>query len=206
MTISFDVLLSMVLFACVTSITPGPNNMMVLASGVNFGYRKTLPHLLGISIGHAFMCIMVGLGLGEMFTTWPITYTVVKVLGFLYMLYLAWGVAHSAALPSSHESAQAKPLGFWGAAAFQWVNPKAWVMALAFFVNFLPQDAGVAAVVAASLLFCVVNFPCVSVWALLGAKLRHYLQVDHYRKIFNVTMAVLLVASMVPVLWMHAPM
>ena len=194
----------MVLFATVTSITPGPNNMMVLASGVNFGYRNTLPHLLGISIGHSFMCMMVGLGLGEIFTIWPLTYTVIKVLGVLYMLYLAWGVANSAAPPlASAEQSQAKPLGFWGAAAFQWVNPKAWMMALGFFGNFLPKDAGLLHIVTISFIFCVVNFPCVSVWALLGARLRRYLQVDRTRRVFNWTMAALLVVSMLPVLWMH---
>ena len=201
MTIPLELWLSMLLFASVTSITPGPNNMMVLASGVNFGYRKTLPHLLGISIGHSFMCLMVGLGLGKVFTLWPLTYTVLKVLGVLYMVYLAWGVARSAApAVASAEQSQAKPLGFWGAAAFQWVNPKAWMMALMFFGNFMPQNAGLALVIAASLMFASVNFPCVSVWALLGARLRRYLQVDRHRKAFNWTMAILLVASMLPVL------
>jgi threonine/homoserine/homoserine lactone efflux protein len=196
--------MSMVVFAFVTSVTPGPNNMMLLASGVNFGVRATLPHLLGISCGHFIMLMAVGLGLGELFIRVPVIYQGMQVLGMAYMLYLAWGIVRSSA-PLEHDAANdvAKPLGFWGAAAFQWVNPKAWVMTLGFFSNYLPQDAGMVLIAAASLVFSLINFPSIAVWALMGARMGHYLQVDLYRHIFNWTMAALLVASMAASLFMR---
>jgi threonine/homoserine/homoserine lactone efflux protein len=195
---------SMAVFAFVTSVTPGPNNMMLLASGVNFGIRATLPHTLGISCGHFIMLMAVGLGLGELFIRMPAVYPVMQVLGMAYMLYLAWGIVRSGAPSTQDEANQgAKPLGFWGAAAFQWVNPKAWVMTLGFFSNYLPQEASVLLIVAASLLFSLINFPSIAVWAVMGARMGHYLQVVLYRRIFNWTMAVLLVASMAASLFMR---
>ena len=199
-----EIWVSMALFAWVTSVTPGPNNMMLLASGVNYGIRATLPHVLGISCGHFIMLIAVGLGLGALFNGWPFIYQVMKVLGMAYMLYLAWGIVRSGAPQTEQNLAEgAKPLGFWGAAAFQWVNPKAWVMTLGFFSNYLPQDAGSSLVVLAALLFSVINLPSVGVWALMGAHLRHYLQVDRYRRLFNWAMALLLVTSMAMSLFMQ---
>jgi threonine/homoserine/homoserine lactone efflux protein len=195
---------SMAVFAFVTSITPGPNNMMLLASGVNFGVRATLPHLLGISCGHCIMLLAVGLGLGELFIRVPVIYQVMQLLGMAYMLYLAWGIVRSGPAPTGETSNESStPLGFWGAAAFQWVNPKAWVMTLGFFSNYLPQDAGALLIAAASLLFSLVNLPSIAVWAVMGARMGHYLQVDLYRRVFNWTMAVLLVASMAASLFMR---
>lgn len=197
MDVQVELWVSMAVFAFVTSVTPGPNNMMLLASGVNFGVRATLPHMLGISCGHFIMLIAVGSGLGELFMRVPAVYPVMQVLGMVYMLYLAWGLVRSGAPSAQDEANQgAKPVRFWGAAAFQWVNPKAWVMTLGFFSNYLPQEAGVLRIAAASLLFSLINFPSIAVWAVMGARVGHYLQVDLYRRMFNWTMAVLLVASM----------
>ncbi|WP_310614194.1 LysE family translocator [Limnohabitans sp.] len=196
--------LSMAAFAFVTSITPGPNNMMLLASGVNFGVRATWPHLLGISCGHFIMLMAVGLGLGELFIRVPMIYQVMQVLGMAYMLYLAFGIVRSGPPPEQGAANEAaKPIGFWGAAAFQWVNPKAWVMTLGFFSNYLPQEAGLVLIAAASLLFSLVNLPSIALWAMMGARMGHYLQVDLYRRIFNWTMAVLLVASMAASVFMR---
>jgi threonine/homoserine/homoserine lactone efflux protein len=204
MDLHFELWLSMAVFAFVTSVTPGPNNMMLLASGVNFGVRATLPHTLGISCGHFIMLMAVGLGLGELFIRMPAFYPVMQVLGMAYMFYLAWGIVRSGAPSTQDEANQgAKPLGFWGAAAFQWVNPKAWVMTLGFFSNYLPQEASVLLIVVASLLFSLINFPSIAVWAIMGARMGHYMQVDLYRRIFNWTMAVLLVASMAASLFMR---
>lgn len=197
-----DVWASMAVFAFVTSVTPGPNNMMLLASGVNFGVRASLPHLLGISCGHFIMLMVVGLGLAELFVRVPAIEMGMKVLGTAYMLYLAWGMVQSG--PPSQENASTpaeSPLGFWGAAAFQWVNPKAWVMTLGFFGNYLPPQVDVWLVAGASLLFSLVNLPSIAVWAVMGAQLGRYLQVDVYRRIFNWTMALMLVASMAPSLF-----
>ena len=204
MHLHLEIWASMAVFAFVTSVTPGPNNMMLLASGVNFGVRATLPHMLGISSGHFIMLQAVGLGLGELFIRVPAVYPVMQVLGMAYMLYLAWGIVRSGSPSTQDETNQGvKPLGFWGAAAFQWVNPKAWVMTLGFFSNYLPQETGMVLIAAASLLFSLVNLPSIAVWAVMGARMGHYLQVDLYRRIFNWTMAVLLVASMAASLFMR---
>lgn len=204
MNLHAEVWASMAVFAFVTSVTPGPNNMMLLASGVNFGVRATLPHALGISCGHFIMLMAVGLGLGELFIRVPAIYPVMQMLGMAYMLYLAWGIVRSGA-PAAQDEANpsGKPLGFWGAAAFQWVNPKAWVMTLGFFSNYLPQEAGLVLIAAASFVFSLINLPSIAVWAVMGARMGHYLQVDFYRRIFNWTMAVLLVASMAASLFMR---
>ena len=195
--ISIELWSSMALFAFVTSVTPGPNNMMLLASGVNFGIRPTLPHMAGISCGHFIMLLAVGFGLGELFTHVPFVYAAMKVIGFAYMLYLAWGIAKSGPIQTQDiATTSAKPLSFLGAAAFQWVNPKAWVMALGYFSNYLPKDADALLIASTAVLFSLVNFPSISVWALMGARMRHYFEVDLYRRIFNWSMALLLIASM----------
>ena len=195
--ISIELWSSMALFAFVTSVTPGPNNMMLLASGVNFGIRPTLPHMAGISCGHFIMLLAVGFGLGELFTHVPFVYAAMKVIGFAYMLYLAWGIAKSGPIQTQDiATTSAEPLSFLGAAAFQWVNPKAWVMALGYFSNYLPKDADALLIASTAVLFSLVNFPSISVWALMGARMRHYFEVDLYRRIFNWSMALLLIASM----------
>ena len=199
MNISYDLLLAMVLFAFVTSVTPGPNNMMLLASGVNYGFRLTLPHMFGISIGHCVMLICVGIGFRELLLRFPFIYIAIKVLGFVYMLYLAWTIATSNSNPAEgNVDNNSKPLSFIGAVAFQWVNPKAWVMAIGFFSNYITKEAGIETIVMCSLLFSVVNFPSIAVWALLGSNMRKLFAIKVYAKIFNVTMAALLVAAMVP--------
>ena len=199
MNISYDLVLAMVLFAFVTSVTPGPNNMMLLASGVNYGFRLTLPHMFGISIGHCVMLVFVGIGFGELLLRFPFIYIAIKVLGFVYMLYLAWTIATSNSNPAEgNVDNNSKPLSFIGAVAFQWVNPKAWVMAIGFFSNYITKEAGIETIVRCSLLFSIVNLPSIAVWALLGSRMRKLFAIKAYAQIFNVTMAALIVAAMVP--------
>ncbi len=197
---SWDSLLAFSLFALVTSITPGPNNLMLLASGVNFGFRPTVPHLLGISSGFLVMALAVGLGLAQVFTRLPWVYGVLKWAGAIYLLYLAWRIAHSAPpaeVPPHVRPAQ--PLGFWGAAAFQWINPKAWVMAISGYSTYVPATSGFAVVAGAAVLFALINLPCVSVWAQFGAVLRTRLRVRRNLIAFNYGMAALLVISLYPI-------
>jgi len=196
---NLEVLAAMAMFAFVTSVTPGPNNMMLLASGVNFGVKRTLPHWLGVSLGHFVMLLLVGAGLESLLKTYPFVYQVMKVVGFAYLVYLAWGVARSGA-PERHGEEATQPISFLGAAAFQWVNPKAWMMAVGYFSNYMPTDASITFVVLTCMMFSAINFPSVGLWVWLGAKLEHYLQSEGIRKIFNGAMALLLIASMVPVL------
>jgi threonine/homoserine/homoserine lactone efflux protein len=188
---------ALTLFAFVSSITPGPNNLMLLASGVNHGFRATLPHMAGISTGFFGLLAAVGLGLGLLFEQVPQLYTVLKWLGTAYLLYLAWGVA-TAEAPQDAQVGQ--PLGYWGAAGFQWVNPKAWVMAVGAFSSYVPAHSGSTLVLAAAAWFAIVGIPAISLWALCGSRLRHWLRIPHYRRIFNGVMAILLVASLVPML------
>lgn len=201
MNFNLELLGAMAMFAFVTSVTPGPNNMMLLASGVNFGVKRTLPHWLGVSLGHFVMLLLVGAGLESLLQAYPFVYQVMKVVGFAYLLYLAWGVARSGA-PERNGNEATQPIGFFGAAAFQWVNPKAWIMAIGYFSNYMPTDASLTFVVLTCMMFSAINFPSVGLWVWLGSKLEHHLQQSTVRRIFNGTMALLLIASMVPVLMM----
>jgi threonine/homoserine/homoserine lactone efflux protein len=200
MSTHFELLAAMAMFAFVTSVTPGPNNMMLLASGVNFGVKRTLPHWLGVSLGHFVMLLLVGAGLESLLKAYPFVYQVMKVVGFAYLLYLAWGVARSGA-PERHGEEATKPITFLGAAAFQWVNPKAWIMSVGYFSNYMPTDASLTFVVLTCFMFSAINFPSVGAWVWLGAKLEYYLQQDTVRRVFNWTMALFLVVSMLPVLF-----
>lgn len=193
-----DIFAALIAYALVTSITPGPNNIMLLASGVNFGFRRTLPHMLGISLGHAFMVLVVGLGLVGIFVTYPPARLALTVVSVAYMLWLAWKIAHAAAPQAA--GSRTRPLTFLQAAAFQWVNPKAWIMALGAVTLYAPgQD--MSALLWVALGFMLVNFPSVAVWAALGVGLRRYLSDPGKLRAFNWTMAALLVASLIPVLW-----
>lgn len=192
-----ELFFALTLFAFASSITPGPNNLMLLASGVNHGFRATLPHMVGIAVGVFILMASVGLGLGLLFEQVPQLYLLLKWLGAAYLLTLAWSVATAGA---PQDAAASQPIGFWGAAGFQWVNPKAWVMAVGAFSSYLPAHSGSALVLGTASLFAVVNLPTISLWALFGSRLRHWLLVPRYRQIFNGVMAVLLVASLVPML------
>jgi threonine/homoserine/homoserine lactone efflux protein len=191
-----DTVLALVSFAFVAAMTPGPNNIMLTASGVNFGFARTIPHMAGICLGFVALVLAVGLGVGAAFTALPEIKTALKLIGAAYMLWLAWKVATAA--PNDAEAPGASPLTFWQAAAFQWVNPKAWVMALgamAVYVRPLHVAADVAAV---TLVFGLVTVPAVLTWAAFGHVLRNALRDPQKVRVFNVAMAVLLVASILP--------
>lgn len=197
-----DLLLGLVAFSFVSSITPGPNNMMLLASGLNFGVRRTLPHMIGISVGFTVMTALVGLGAGQIFVKFPALYTVLKYVGAAYMLWLAWGIANSGPLQAGDAAdgkRRASPMTFLGAAAFQWVNPKAWVMALGAISTYTQQDNPVISVLIIALVFGVINWPSVGVWACFGAAMSRVLSNPRHIRLFNISMALLLVLSLWPV-------
>ncbi|KVD54054.1 lysine transporter LysE [Burkholderia ubonensis] len=184
------------LFALVTSITPGPNNTMLLASGVNFGFRRTMPHLFGISIGVAILMLCVGFGLGKAFKRVPALYTILEIASVAYLLYLAWRIGTSGEV-SAH-GGKARPMTFVEAAAFQWVNPKAWMMVLTAATTVrLSADYGMNAAWMA-VVFILIGFPCICLWAAFGQGLRHFLSNPRALRMFNVTMAVLLILSLYP--------
>lgn len=194
-----EALFSLCVFAIVMSATPGPNNAMLLASGVNFGLRRTLPHLLGVTLGFTFMQLALGLGVGLVFEAVPGLYPVLRVLGVAYMLYLAWAIASAAPLPQGEPSTDgARPLTFLQATAFQWVNPKALMMCITAASTYAPPDQPVLGAFVVTLAFLVLGMPCCGAWAVLGAALRGLLQDRRRLRAFNALMALGLVASMAP--------
>jgi threonine/homoserine/homoserine lactone efflux protein len=185
------------LFALVTSITPGPNNTMLLASGVNFGFRRTLPHLLGISAGVAILSTLVGLGLAQAFARFAWLYTALETLSVAYLLYLAWKIATSSTVQV--RDGERRPMRFIEAAAFQWVNPKAWMMVLTAATTIHLHSSLSLNAVFMALVFIVVGFPCITLWAAFGTSLRRVLMQPRYLRTFNWTMAFLLVVSLYPI-------
>ncbi|MDG9923027.1 MULTISPECIES: LysE family translocator [unclassified Pseudomonas] len=194
-----ELLIAFILFAFVTSVTPGPNNMMLLASGVNFGVRRSVPHMLGISLGFMVLVAAVGLGLGQLFEQFPPLYTALRYAGAAYLLYLAWKIA-GAGSPDASGKAAGKPFTFLQAAAFQWVNPKAWIMAIGAITTYTPQDGFLANVLLIAALFALVNCPSVGLWTVAGSLLRRWLDKPRVLRAFNIGMALLLVASLYPIL------
>lgn len=184
-------------FVLVSSITPGPNNTMVLASGVNFGFVRTIPHLLGISSGFALMIALIGLGLGSLFTALPWTWPLLRVAATVYLVYLAYKLATAGGVQDRQVG---KPMGFLQAAAFQWVNPKAWVMAVGACSAYVLHPNLWLNVLLLAGLSAIINLPSVAVWAVFGASLRRWLARPRVLRVFNVTMAVLLLGSLWPIL------
>ncbi len=194
-----ELFLALVAFCAVTLVTPGPNNVMLMTSGLNYGFQRSQPHLWGVTLGFAIMVLAVGLGLGAIFAAYPVVYTILKYAGALYLLYLAWMIAMAGPV-ENEEAASGRPLTFAQAAAFQWVNPKGWVMA----VGAVSAYAGIAAfpynmmVIAA--LFCVLGVLSSALWTALGQSLRRLLTDARAVRVFNAVMALALVASLWPVL------
>ncbi len=199
--LSLDETFALALFAFASSITPGPNNLMLMTSGTNFGLRRTLPHLLGVTAGFSLLIVVVGLGLGAVFDAVPVAHTALRVCSVAYLLYLAAKIAMTKTAPNSSSSttATAKPMGFWGAVAFQWVNPKAWTMGLTAVSAYVPKDRPAALAVVA-VVFVVVNLPSCAVWAAMGVHLRRWLTAPKKLRAFNFAAAALLVASLIPLL------
>jgi threonine/homoserine/homoserine lactone efflux protein len=197
------------LFMLVSSVTPGPNNTMLMASGVHFGFRRTLAHLMGVQLGFGFMVVAVGLGLHTVLAQFPAFYDLVRFAGAAYMVWMAWSLASArphvaapAALDDGLHSAQdeAKPIGFWGAVLFQWVNPKAWVMAVTIMSAYVPPGAGLLQIAPLGMLYVALGFPCSSVWVGFGSALRSYLQDPFRMRVFNCSMAAALLLSLYPML------
>ena len=193
-----DLLLAFVLFAFATAGTPGPNNMMLLASGANFGFRRTILHILGISVGLGVMVVAMGWGLSGVFEAFPILHEILKWVGAAYMLWLAWKIATATGI--NYKSAGGQPMTFLEAAGFQWLNPKAWAMALGAVTTYAPEGGGPTAVLLVAGTFMLVGAPCSAAWAGFGQGLRRFLDRPAILRTFNVSMAVLLVASLYPLM------
>jgi threonine/homoserine/homoserine lactone efflux protein len=193
-------ILTSIPFMASMGITPGPNNILVAGSGVNFGFRATVPHILGITIGYPLMLFIVGIGLARIFIAVPPIHTILKWISIVYLLYLAYRITIAAA-PGQARS-EPKPLSFLQAAAFQWVNGKAWVIALGAVTTYTVVDQTLPLqIVALTAISVVITLVSVSCWTFFGAFLRQFLQTERRRRWFNYTMAALLVLSILPVLW-----
>lgn len=191
-----ETLYGLALFALVSSVTPGPNNFMLLSSGVNFGFRRTIPHMLGISGGFFSLLLGVGLGLGTMLKAFPVMELGLKIAGGSYLLYLAYKTAMSRKM--AQVEGAAKPMSFVAAAMFQWVNPKAWVMAITAMAVFTNADAPYVSVAIVAAIFTIVNLPSVSIWTSFGTSLRRWLADPVRLKWFNMVMGVALALTIIP--------
>jgi threonine/homoserine/homoserine lactone efflux protein len=184
--------LALAMFAFVMSVTPGPNNIMLLASGAQFGFRRTLPHMVGIGVGMAILISSALLGLGALFALYPPLYIVLKWFGGAYLLWLAWKIASAPAngLSNAHPQ-QMSPMRWWQAALFQFINPKAWMMAISGVGTFTIQgDMYVQSGLFILIIFACVNLPTISLWAGLGVSIRHWLTDAKRQRAFNITMGV----------------
>ena len=195
---TYELLIGLVAFALVASITPGPNNLMLMASGANFGFYRTVPHMLGVGIGFSLMVVLVGVGLVQLFDAYPLSHTLLKVVSVAYLLYLAARIA-TAGRGGEQADSSGRPFSFAQAALFQWVNPKAWTMALTAVSVYSPTNS-LGSVLAIAAVFGLVNIPSISLWTVLGQQLRRLLNSAPRLRLFNGVMALLLVASLYPVL------
>ena len=195
---SHSLLIAFFIFAAVMYFTPGPNNIMVLSSGLTYGFRSTLPHIAGITIGCAFMVGAVGLGFGTIFVAYPVLQTVLKYAGAAYLIYLAAAIAISKPVVPGQDNRRG-PMTFWGAVLFQWVNVKGWVMV----IGTITAYAGIASfpwnIVIQVVLCLLLGVVAPSIWALSGSSLRALMTSPRAVRVFNIVMAVLLLASLYPV-------
>ncbi|NQY94496.1 MAG: LysE family translocator [Campylobacteraceae bacterium] len=200
-TYTFTLIVSIFLFSIATSMTPGPNNIMLLSSGLTYGYKRTIPHALGVVIGFPLMTIFVGLGLGEFFKLYPITFTVLKSIGILYLLWLAWKISRST--PKFKENnTESQPLKFIPIVLFQWINPKNWIKIItAMSVYVTSVEHATTQIMIITLIFFLTVFISANSWALGGVILKKLIKSDVGIKRFNVIMAILLVLSLVPTIF-----
>jgi threonine/homoserine/homoserine lactone efflux protein len=190
--------MALIAFGAVMAFTPGPNNIMVLSSGLTYGFRRTVPHIAGIAIGVSFMVAATGLGLGAIFVAWPILQTILKYAGIAYLIYLAAVIAMSGAVTPGEDS-RAAPMTFWGAALFQWVNVKGWVMAIGVITAYSAVASFPWNIAMQAALMFVMGALSSVVWALFGSSLRPVLTSPRAVRAFNIVMAILLLASLYPV-------
>ncbi len=194
---NIEMLIGLSVFCLVSSITPGPNNLMLLSSGINFGIRRSLGHLFGVALGFNAMVILVGIGVSQVFELYPSSYLVLKYLSIGYLSYLAYKIANSSSL--SNNDVRQKPISFTQAVLFQWVNPKAWTMALSVNSVYAPEQT-LTAVLLVSLVFLICNFPAITMWLVAGQGMKQFLSDPKKLRAFNILMAGLLVASFIPML------
>jgi threonine/homoserine/homoserine lactone efflux protein len=195
--VSIDLVWALLLFVVVTLFTPGPNNTMLMTTGLNFGFRRGLPHLWGVALGFAVMVLAVGLGLGAVFQAYPAAYTVLKYAGAAYLVYLAWQIATAGAVEEGES--RGRPIGFLEAAAFQWLNPKGWVMAVGAVSTYAAVAAFPLNMALMATLFGSLGILSSATWLGFGTGLKRLLTSPRAVRVVNITMALLLVTSLWPI-------
>jgi len=195
---SHSLFIAFVMFATVMFFTPGPNNIMLLSSGLTYGFRRTIPHIVGIVLGFAFMVAAVGLGLGTVFLAYPILQTILKYAGAVYLIYLAAVIAMSGPTTPDGESGRG-PMTFWGAAMFQWINAKGWVIVIGTITAYAAIAQFPVNIAIQTVISLLVGTVSTVVWALFGTALRPVLTSERLVRAFNILMAFLLLASLYPV-------
>ncbi len=195
-------ILSIATFTLSTVSSPGPNNIMLLSSGLTFGYKKTIPHMFGIMIGFPFMVLLVGLGLGLVFEKFPIIFSILKIVGILYLFWMAFKVATNKGSLEVKEGEKSKPFTFLQSAAFQWVNPKAWIMAITAISIFVTsKDDSLTQVVIIALIYLLSSIFSTNAWTAGGVVLKRFVKDQKVVRILNIVMAILLVASVLPIIF-----
>jgi len=195
---SQSLLYAFLVFVAVMFFTPGPNNVMLLSSGLTYGFRRTLPHIAGVIIGGSFMIAAVGVGLGSVFVAYPVLKTILKYAGAAYLIYLAIGIAMSGATKVDQDNRRG-PMTFWGAAVFQWINIKAWVMVIGTITAYAAIAVFPWNIVIQTGISLLMGILATTTWALFGSSLRPILTSPNKVRVFNLVMALLLLASLYPV-------
>ena len=190
-----DFLPSLLMFIVVAAFTPGPNNIMIMASGLNFGLRRSVPHLFGICLGFPLMVTALGFGAGVLFERFSNLHEIIKVFGICYLSYLAWGIAMAS--PEKNIEGRSRPLSFFQAMLFQWVNPKAWIMATSAIATYTSVGEDITTqLFTIVLVFFLMAWPSAGTWLLFGTVIHRILKNPIHHRVFNLVMAVLLLASM----------
>ena len=200
--IGFEHILAVTAFALISSATPGPNNLMLMASGTNFGMRRTLPHLFGVFLGFLVMIALVGIGFSKVFEMYPLVYTGMKILSVGYLLFLAWKIANAAPPENAQaESTTGKPITFMQGVMFQWVNPKAWAMSLTAVTAYNMPESPLLGLTLILVAFGLMGLPSITMWAYMGTHVRRFLNDKRKLQIFNWSCASLLVLTLYPILF-----
>lgn len=196
---TLTMLLSIASFTLASVLTPGPNNIMLLSSGLTFGYKQTIPHMIGISLGYPIMIIGVGMGVGAIFDMYPVTITLLKIVGISYLFWMAWHIANAKGQIKTNTKNKIKPFSFIQAASFQWLNPKGWIVAITSTVSFTTNSKyAFYQVLVIALIFFFSSIIACNFWTLGGVYLKKLVKNELHVQIFNITMALLIVASVLP--------
>lgn len=197
---TFAMIISIATFTLTTSVTPGPNNIMVLSSGLTFGYKRSMPHMFGIILGYPFMIVLIGLGMGIVFEKFPIVLTILKYVGISYLLWMAYKIANNTSTYEAEDAKDSKPFTFIQGVLFQWVNPKAWIVGItAISVYITSNEDSLFQVLTIAFLYLLSAIVSTNTWVLGGVLLKKFIKDARGIKIFNMSLALLLVLSVIPV-------